>query len=123
MTSKTRLHLQQKTRQGMEEIDGVSLAIGGTACTAIGGLIGKLIQARFGRTEIATQPLMVQRQPDLVDKPDCEVRMSKIEKRIEHLETVTDKKLGEIHEKVNACATGVSSIQGFIEALKMKGPR
>lgn len=103
--------------------EGVTIAVGGGACTIIGGIIGKVIQARFGRTEIATQPLMVQRQPDLVDKPDCEVRMSKIERRIEHLETVTDKKLGDIHEKVNACASGVAEIQGFMEAMKMKGPR
>ena len=110
----------------MEGVDGVSLAIGGGACGIIGGIItavSKVALARFSRTEITPNPIMVQRQPDLVDKSDCEVRMSKIEKRIEHLETVTDKKLGDIHEKVNACATGVSAIQGFIEALKMKGPR
>ncbi len=107
----------------MDGIDGVQIAVGGSALAIIGGIVGKYIQARFGRTEITPNPIMVQRQPDLVDKPDCEVRMSKIEKRIEHLETVTDKKLGDIHEKVNACATGVSAIQGFIEALKMKGPR
>jgi hypothetical protein len=105
----------------MEGIDGVSIAIGGTACTVIGGLIGKVIQARFGRTEIATQPLMVQRQPDLVDKPDCEVRMSKIEKRIDRLEENTDKKLEDIYNKVNACAIGVGKIQGFMEAKNKEG--
>jgi len=105
----------------MEGVDGVSIAIGGTACTIIGGIVGKVIQARFGRTEIATQPLMVQRQPDLVDKPDCEVRMLKIEKRIDRLEESTDKKLDDIYSKVNACATGVAKIQGFMEAEQKKG--
>jgi len=102
-------------------MDGISIAIGGTACTVIGGIIGKLIQARFGRTEITPNPIMVQRHPELVDKPDCEIRMSKIEKRIDRLEENTDKKLEDIYNKVNACATGVAKIQGFMEAEQKKG--
>jgi hypothetical protein len=107
----------------MDGTDGVTILVGGSALTIIGGIIGKVIQARFGRTEITPSPLMVQRQPDLVDKPDCEVRMSKIEKRIDRLEENTDKKLEDIYNKVNATATGVAKIQGFMEAAQKKGSR
>lgn len=41
------------------EIDGVNLAIGGTAVTAISGVVGAWIKARFGKARIEPTPLPV----------------------------------------------------------------
>ena len=41
------------------EVDGVNLAIGGGAVTAIAGVLGAWIKARFGRTAVEPNPLPV----------------------------------------------------------------
>lgn len=41
------------------EVDGVNLAIGGGAVTAIAGVLGAWIKARFGRTTVEPNPLPV----------------------------------------------------------------
>jgi hypothetical protein len=107
----------------MEGVDGVSIAIGGTACTIIGGIIGKVIQARFSRTEITTSPLMVRKEPDLVDRQDCDQRMTKIEADIASLKSDFDKKVNSIYDRINPCATGIAEINGFLKAEHKKGSR
>lgn len=41
------------------EVDGVNLAIGGGAVTAIAGVVGAWIKARYGKTQIEPDPLNV----------------------------------------------------------------
>ncbi len=41
------------------EVDGINLAIGGGAVTAIAGVVGAWIKARFGKTRVEPTPLPV----------------------------------------------------------------
>ena len=41
------------------EVDGINLAIGGGAVTAIAGVVGAWIRARFGKTRVEPTPLPV----------------------------------------------------------------
>ncbi len=41
------------------EVDGVNLAIGGGAVSAIAGVVGALIKARLGKTKLEPTPLPV----------------------------------------------------------------
>lgn len=55
--------------------DGISLTgltIGGAALTAIGGMVGAWVKARFGRTEITPQPLEVRAAPGTVSEKVCD---------------------------------------------------
>lgn len=66
--------------------DGISitgLAISGTALTALGGLAGSWIRARYSRTEISPQPLEVRSAPRLATKEDVKA----LETRIDKLDT------------------------------------
>lgn len=71
------------------------LAISGTALTAIGGMIGAWLRARYGRTEITPQPLEVrsvldhtveQLRQNRDDHSNIFSRLSESEKRIASLE-------------------------------------
>jgi len=71
------------------------LTIGGTALTAIGGMIGAWIRARYARTEISPQPLEVrtvldhtveQLRQNRDDHSNIFSRLNESEKRIASLE-------------------------------------
>ena len=47
------------------------LTVGGAALTAIGGMVGAWIRARYGRHEITPQPLEVRAAPNLIDRSSC----------------------------------------------------
>jgi hypothetical protein len=78
--------------------DGITitgLAISGTALTALGGIVGSWLRARYGRTEITPQPLEVRTVLDHTveqlhqnrdDHSNIFSRLSENEKRIASLE-------------------------------------
>ena len=43
------------------EVDGINLAVGGGAVTAIAGVVGAWIKARFGKTSVSPVPLPVEK--------------------------------------------------------------
>ena len=45
------------------EVDGIHLAMGGGAVTAIAGVVGAWIKAKFGRTKVEPTPLPVEKAP------------------------------------------------------------
>lgn len=72
------------------------LTIGGAALTAIGGMVGAWLRARYGRTEITPQPLPVRDETDRAlqehmehnrgDHSNMFSRISNTEQRISALE-------------------------------------
>lgn len=70
------------------EVDGVNLAIGGGAVTAIAGVVGAYIKAKFGKTEIP-QPMETQQVGPFVTCGECKQHRVAIGKRIDTIETST----------------------------------
>ena len=70
------------------EVDGVNLAIGGGAVTAIAGVVGAYIKAKFGKTEIP-QPMETQQVGPFVTCGECKQHRQAIGKRIDTIEEST----------------------------------
>ena len=70
------------------EVDGVNLAVGGGAVTAIAGVVGAWIKAKFGKTHIP-QPMETQQVGPFVTCGECKQHRAAISKRIDTIETST----------------------------------
>ena len=70
------------------EVDGVNLAVGGGAVTAIAGVVGAWIKAKFGKTQIP-QPMETQQVGPFVTCGECKQHRAAIGKRIDTIETST----------------------------------
>ena len=70
------------------EVDGINLAIGGGAVTAIAGVVGAYIKAKFGKTEIP-QPMETQQVGPFVTCGECKQHRAAIGKRIDTIEEST----------------------------------
>jgi hypothetical protein len=70
------------------EVDGINLALGGGAVTALAGVVGAYIKAKFGKTEIP-QPMETQQVGPYVTCGECKQHRAAIGKRIDTIETST----------------------------------
>ena len=70
------------------EVDGINLAIGGGAVTAIAGVVGAYIKAKFGKTEIP-QTMETQQVGPFVTCGECKQHRAAIGKRIDTIEDST----------------------------------
>ena len=70
------------------EVDGVSLTMGGAAVTALAGVAGAYIKAKFGKTQIQ-QPMETQQVGPFVTCGECKQHRAAIGKRIDTIETST----------------------------------
>ena len=70
------------------EVDGINLAIGGGAVTAIAGVVGAYIKAKFGKTKIP-QPMETSQVGPFVTCGECKQHRAAIGKRIDTIETST----------------------------------
>ena len=70
------------------EVDGINLAVGGGAVTAIAGVVGAYIKAKFGKTQIP-QPMETQQVGPFVTCGECKQHRAAIGKRIDTIETST----------------------------------
>ena len=70
------------------EVDGINLAIGGGAVTAIAGVVGAYIKAKFGKTEIP-QPMETQQVGPFVTCGECKQHRAAIGKRVGTIEDST----------------------------------
>ncbi len=66
------------------EVDGVSLTMGGAAVTAIAGVAGAYIKAKFGKTQIP-QPLETREKPRFVTCDQCAEHRKAINARIDDI--------------------------------------
>ena len=70
------------------EVDGVSLTMGGAAVTALAGVAGAYIKAKFGKTKIP-QPMETSQVGPFVTCGECKQHRAAIGKRIDTIETST----------------------------------
>jgi hypothetical protein len=70
------------------EVDGVNLAIGGGAVTAIAGIVGAYIKAKFGKTQIP-QPMETSQVGPFVTCGECKQHRQAIGQRIATIEEST----------------------------------
>lgn len=79
------------------EVDGVNLAVGGGAVTAIAGVVGAWIKAKFGKPEIP-QPMETQQVGPFVTCGECKQHRAAISKRIDTIETSTRRIINKLDE-------------------------
>lgn len=65
------------------EIDGINLVMGGTAVTALSGIAGAWIKARYGRTKVDPTPLPVEVAQRFVTCDQCQAHRDAIGKRFD----------------------------------------
>ena len=70
------------------EVDGISLTVGGAAVSALAGVAGAFIKAKFGKTQIP-QPMETQQVGPYVTCGECKQHRAAIGKRIDTIETST----------------------------------
>ena len=70
------------------EVDGISLTVGGAAVSALAGVAGAYIKAKFGKTQIP-QPMETQQVGPFVTCGECKQHRAAIGKRIDTIETST----------------------------------
>ena len=70
------------------EVDGVNLAIGGSAVTAIAGVAGAWIKAKFGKTNIP-QPMETSQVGPFGSCGECKQHRAAIGKRLDTVESST----------------------------------
>ena len=70
------------------EVDGISLTMGAASVSAIAGIAGAWIKARYGKTQIP-QPMETQQVGPFVTCGECKQHRQAIGKRIDTIETST----------------------------------
>ena len=70
------------------EVDGISLTVGGAAVSALAGVAGAFIKAKFGKTQIP-QPMETQQVGPYVTCGECKQHRAAIGKRIDTIEQST----------------------------------
>ena len=66
------------------EVDGINLAVGGGAVSALAGLAGAWIKAKFGKTTVP-QPLETREEPRFVTCEQCAEHRAAINARIDDI--------------------------------------
>ena len=79
------------------EVDGISLTMGGAAVTAIAGVAGAFITAKWGKTNIP-QPMETQQVGPFVTCGECKQHRAAIGKRIDTIETTSHAILAKLDE-------------------------
>ena len=79
------------------EVDGISLTMGGAAVSAVAGIAGAWIKARYGKTSIP-QPLETERVRPYVTCGECKQHRAAIGKRIDTVETTSHAILRKLDE-------------------------
>ena len=88
------------------EVDGINLAIGGGAVSAIAGVFGAWIKAKFGKARIEPTPLPVKEEDKFITRGECK-----------RLMCVHDAALSELRSDVR---TGNINILHKLEAMDRK---
>ena len=73
------------------EVDGVSLTMGGAAVSAIAGVVGAWIKAKYGKPVVppVPQPLETERVGPFVTCGECKQHRAAIGKRIDGIEATS----------------------------------
>ena len=91
------------------EVDGINLAIGGGAVTAIAGVIGAWIRARFSKTTVEPTPL-----PVTTEKTPKYVTVQEFNKHVEDNARDHENLFG----RLNANDKLTSKLEGILEGIR-----
>ena len=91
------------------EVDGINLAIGGGAVTAIAGVIGAWIRARFSKTTVEPTPL-----PVTTEKTPKYVTVQEFNKHVE--DNARDHE--NMFARLNANDKLTSKLEGILEGIR-----
>ena len=93
------------------EVEGINLAIGGTAVTVIAGVVGAWIKARYGRTRIDPQPLGVEGE---IGKKPKYVTVQEFNRHVE--DNTRDHE--NMFARMNANDKLTSKLEGILEGIR-----
>ena len=79
------------------EVDGISLTVGGAAVSALAGVAGAYIKAKFGKTNIP-QPMETQQVGPFVTCGECKQHRAALGKRIDTVESSTSTIINKLDE-------------------------
>lgn len=91
------------------EVDGINLAIGGGAVTAIAGVVGAWIKARFSKTTVEPTPL-----PVTTEKTPKYVTVQEFNKHVE--DNARDHE--NVFARLNANDKLTSKLEGILEGMR-----
>ena len=95
------------------EVDGVNLAVGGGAVTAIAGVVGAWIKAKFGKTQIP-QPMETQQVGPFVTCGECKQHRAAIGKRID---TRAEQRSENLHRRLDPIIEKVAANSAKVEMM------
>ena len=98
------------------EVDGVSLTMGGAAVTAIAGVAGAYIKAKFGKTQIP-QPMETQQVGPFVTCGECKQHRAAINKRIDTIEQSTRTIINKLDEIDNRAETRSENLHRRLDPI------
>ena len=113
------------------EVDGINLAVGGGAVSAIAGIAGAWIKAKFGKTTVP-QPLETREEPRFVTCDQCAEHRKAINARIDDIGPALGrvfKKLDEndkraeeraqaTHRRLDPFIQEIGAVRGKIEIIE-----
>lgn len=114
------------------EVDGINLAIGGGAVSAIAGVFGAWIKAKFGKARIEPTPLPVEKVKDFVTVGECKSKMCAMDARIDRvadgqqkildkldeMDSRSEKRARETHERIDPLVKELAKNIGQVELMK-----
>ena len=104
------------------EVDGINLAIGGGAVTAIAGIAGAWIRARYGRTRVEPTPLPVEKLDKFVTRGEFNRHVEENERDHGNLFKRLATTEQETAEQRGTLAAILSTVRD-IQQILMKGAR
>ena len=113
------------------EVDGVSLTMGGAAVSAIAGVVGAWVKAKYGKTTVP-QPLETREEPRFVTCDQCAEHRKAINARIDDIGPALGrvfKKLDEndkraeeraqaTHRRLDPFIQEIGAVRGKIEIIE-----
>ena len=99
------------------EVDGINLAISSAALTALAGLAGAWIKARYGRTKVSPDPLRVEKLDKYVTRDEFARHVGENERAHENLFARlnrNDRETSEIKGMLSSIMDDLRTIKNFM---------
>ena len=113
------------------EVDGINLAVGGGAVSALAGLAGAWIKAKFGKTTVP-QPLETREEPRFVTCEQCAEHRAAINARIDDIgpalgrvfkkldenDKKAEKRTQDTHRRLDPFIEEFGAVRGKVELIE-----
>ena len=113
------------------EVDGVSLTMGGAAVSAIAGVVGAWVKAKYGKTTVP-QPLETREEPRFVTCDQCAEHRKAINARIDDIgpalgrvfkkldenDKKAEKRAQDTHRRLDPFIEEFGAVRGKVELIE-----